>query len=175
MALDRWEPDRNIVAAVLSTPKATRRMTDLSGPDRSWLVAGLTLSGMTAKDIAARLSCSLRLVRTIRAEDMTQVCYLAQQRERALADEVRQTELANRLMRRELETVRQSAARLRLQLDQIVDAHLTGTLAVFRRCGHPKVGYNVYRCSGREYCRTCRADWDRTHRKNAKSAASVQT
>lgn len=170
MALDRWEPDRNIVAAVLSTPKATRKMTDLSGPDRSWLVAGLTLAGMTAQSIAERMSCSLRLVRTVRAEDMTQVCFLAQQQERVLADQLRQAELSHRLMRLELK----SAERLRRQLDQIVDAHVTGTLSVFPRCGHPKVGYNVYRCRKREYCRTCRTEWDRTHRKKGASAPSVQ-
>lgn len=171
--LERWEPDRNIVAAVLSTPKAARKMTDLSGPDRSWLVAGLTLAGMTAHCIAERLSCSLRLVRTIRAEEMTQVCFLAQQREAALADEVRQSELARRLMRRELEAAKKAAVRMRQQLDQIVDAHLAGDLAVFPRCRHPKIGYNVYRSAGREYCRTCRTEWDRKHRKNSKSAASV--
>lgn len=167
MQPDRWEPDRNIVAAVLSTPKSTRKMTDLSGPDRSWLVAGLTLSGMTAQSIADRLSCSLRLVRTIRAEDMTQVCYLAQLWEKDLLDDVRQTELQSRLARREKDAAERRLAQLRLQFDQVLDAHLTGTLKSFPRCGHPKVEYNVYRYGKREYCRTCRADWDRENRNRA--------
>lgn len=163
--LERWEPDHNLVASVLSTPKSTKRMTDLSGPDRSWLVAGLTLSGMTAKAIADRLSCSLRLVRTIRSEEMTEVCHWSQQREVELADELRRAVLDQRLMGRELESARQAEARVRLQLDQVLDAYLTGTLSVFRRCRHPKVGYNVYTCGGREYCRTCRTDWDQKNRK----------
>lgn len=159
----------------MSSPKSSWKMTDMSAPDRCWLVAGLTLAGVTAQDIADRLSCSLRLVRTIRAEDMTQVCFLAQQREAALADEVRKTELAQRLTARELAKANADMDRLRLQLDQIIDAHMAGTLSVFPRCGHPKVPYNVYKHTDRsgpapkvrEYCRECRGKWDKENRKTA--------
>lgn len=151
----------------MSSPKSSWKMTDMSASDRCWLVAGLTLAGVTAQDIADRLSCSLRLVRTIRAEDMTQVCFLAQQREAALADEVRKTELAHRLTTRELAEANTDMDRLRLQLDQIIDAHVAGTLSVFPRCGHPKVGYNVYEHGGRTYCRECRGKWDKENRKTA--------
>ncbi|BBC28617.1 hypothetical protein [Mycobacterium phage PR] len=172
VASERWEPDNSIVEVALSTPKSTRRMTDLSGPDRSWLVAGLTLWGMTAQEIADRLSCSLRLVRTIRAEEMTQVCYLAQEREAALTDEVRQLDMAARMLRRERDCALQEVARLRAQLDQVIDAHVTGVLETFPKCGHPKVGYNVYKRAGRSYCRTCRRDWDQANR-SAATRASV--
>ena len=176
MPLERWEPDHNLVASVLSTPKSTKRMTDLSGPDRSWLVAGLTLSGMTAKAIADRLSCSLRLVRTIRSEEMTQVCHWSQKREAALVDEVRKTKLEYRLMRRSLEQAEYAKQRMRAQLDQVLDAHLMGTLTLFPRCGHPKVPYNVYRYvdrSGpsprtREACRECNRDRVAKHREKRK-------
>lgn len=165
MTSDRWEPDSNIIAAALSTPKFRQRMTDLTPPDRSWLVAGLTLAGLTAQGIADRLSCSLRLVRTVRADDMTQVCLMAQQREASLLDDVRKMELEYRLTRLGLDAQRAETDRLRTQLDQILDAYTTGTLTMFPRCGHPKVGYNVYRYRDREYCRTCRRTWDQTRRK----------
>lgn len=139
-------------------------MTDLSGPDRSWLVAGLTLAGMTAQSIADRLSCSLRLIRTIRSEEMTEVCYRSQKLEAEMSDEVRRSELALRLARRELERAQQVTQQVKLQLDQIIDAHMAGTLAFFPRCSHPKVGYNVYSSNGRDYCRTCRALWDQANR-----------
>lgn len=163
-----------MVAAVLSTPKFRMKMTDLSEPDRSWLVAGLTLAGMTAHGIAERLSCSLRLVRTIRAEDMTQVCLLAQHREQALTNELRKMELEYRLARLGLDAKDAEVTRLQRQLDQILDAYTAGTLHTFRRCGHPKVGYNVYRSQGREYCRECRRAWDQTHRKAGTTSVSVR-
>lgn len=166
--MDRWEPDDHLVEAALSSPKFTKRMTDLSCPDRSWLVAGLTLAGMTAQSIADRLSCSLRLVRTIRAEEMTQVCYLAQQREAALTEMHRAADRAERLAAHELTTAKAQLARLRFELDQIIDAHIAGTVSTFPKCGHPKVGYNVYRSRGRDYCRECRRCWDREHRGKVK-------
>lgn len=144
-------------------------MADLPPPDRAWLVAGLTLAGLTAEDIAARLSCSLRLVRAIRAEDMTHVCLLAQQRETALADSLRKMELEYRLARIDLDTQSRTLRRLERQLDQVVAAHLAGTMSVFPRCRHPKVGYNVYRHGGREYCRECRRGWDQTRRSRTRS------
>lgn len=148
-------------------------MTDLSEPDRCWLVAGLTLAGITAQDIADRLSCSLRLVRTIRADHMTQVCLLAQEREAVLVEQVRKIELEYKLVCRDLDSLRTEVSRLRLQRDQILDAHTAGTIKVFPRCGHPKVGYNVYRSKDREYCRECRRAWDQTHRKARVSSVSV--
>lgn len=139
-------------------------MADLATPDRAWLVAGLTLAGLTAKDIASRMSCSLRLVRTIRAEDMTHVCLLAQQREASLTGDLRKMELEYRLARIDLDQQGRDLRRLQKQLDQVIAAHLNGTLALFPRCRHPKVGYNVYRHGGREYCRQCRREWDQTRR-----------
>jgi len=156
-----------MVEAALSTPKFRRRMNELSGPDRSWLVAGLTLAGLTAQAIADRLSCSLRLVRTIRAEDMTQVCLIAQSREAALHDEMRKMELEYRLARLGMDAKEAENNRLRMQLDQIIDAHSAGGMSTFRRCGHPKVRYNVYRYRDREYCRECRRAWDQNRRKRA--------
>ena len=45
-------------------------ITELTGPDRAWVVAGLAAAGWTAEETAAQLRCSLRLIRQIRAEPM---------------------------------------------------------------------------------------------------------
>lgn len=169
-----------MVDSVLSTPKSSWKMTDLSGPDRSWLVAGLTLAGVTAQDIADRLSCSLRLVRTIRAEDMTQVCYLAQQQLKTMADDLRQAELTERLTSRELTKSQAETERVQGQLDQITDRLMKGTLEAFPRCGHPKVDWNVYTHTDRsvsppkvrEYCRECNAGRATSYRERLKKAKS---
>ncbi|WP_237162362.1 hypothetical protein [Mycolicibacterium fortuitum] len=163
-APQRWEPDAQMVAAVLSMPKASRKMTELSDADRSWLVAGLTLAGVTAQDIADRLSCSLRLVRAIRAEDMTQMAVVAQTETRALGDELRAERCDHSVTRRQLAAAEAENARLRAQLDQLVDAHQAGTLDLFR-CGHPRVKYNEYRHGGKSYCRECRRDYQANRRK----------
>lgn len=144
-------------------------MTDLSGPDRSWLVAGLTLAGMTAQSIADRLSCSLRLVRTIRSEEMTEVCYRSQKLEAEMSDEVRRSELALRLSRRELDRAQQVTQQVKLQLDQIIDAHMAGTLKLFPKCGHPKLDYNVYEFDGRLFCRMCAAERAASYRRRKKA------
>ncbi|UVT31438.1 DNA binding protein [Mycobacterium phage Mask] len=154
-APQRWEPDEQMVAAVLSMPKASRKMTELSDADRAWLVAGLTLAGVTAQDIADRLGCSLRLVRSIRAEDITQMAYIAQQETLKLGDELRSERCLHAVTRRELADARAEVERLRAQVDQLVDAHMTGELRVFPKCGHPMVPYNTYEHGGRRWCREC--------------------
>ncbi|MHC9292043.1 hypothetical protein ACRCUN_06220 [Mycobacterium sp. LTG2003] len=164
-APQRWEPDDQMVAAVLSMPKASRKMTELSDPDRAWLVAGLTLAGMTAEDIAERTSCSRRLVMSIRAEDMTQVCKVAQKQTGEIGDELRAERCQHAVTRRELSDARAETERLRAQLDQLVDAHMAGTLTLFR-CGHPRVRYNIYEHGGKSYCRQCRTDRQAVRRAN---------
>lgn len=154
----RWEPDANMVDAVKSTPKSSWKMTDLSGPDRSWLVAGLTLAGVTAQDIADKMGCSLRLVRTIRAEDMTQVCYLAQQQLTSMADDLRQAELAQRLTERELAAANEKTGRVQGQLDDVLDALSTGEVKGLLPCGHVNAPFNVYENRGRTFCRKCGCD-----------------
>lgn len=111
-----------MVDAVLSMPKASRKMTELSGPDRSWLVAGLTLAGVTADEIAERTGCSRRLVMAIRAEDMTQVCKLAQQQVSELDAELSAERSAHSVTRRDLVVSRAESARLRAQVGQLLKA-----------------------------------------------------
>lgn len=62
-------------------------MRELSGPDRSWIVASLTVQGWTVAAIADRLKCSLRLVQTIKTEPMTRVALYALEIAHELANE----------------------------------------------------------------------------------------
>jgi len=151
---DRWTPDEQLVAAVLSG--TGKKMADLCDADRSWVVAALTRRGHTADDIADRLGCSLRLVRSIRALDMTQVCLLMQSNAdnatneiRLLRSELRATEIA-------AQTVREELARTRDKLNRLIDAQIVGA-KVCGKCGTPMTGYNVYvhPATGKEYCREC--------------------
>lgn len=72
--VERWEPDLHLL---VHAKMGGCRAVDLTGPDRAWVVAGLTAAGLTADEIADRLHCSLRLVRQIKAEPMTIVATYA--------------------------------------------------------------------------------------------------
>lgn len=81
---ERWQPDNALVFAV----RARRvPIADLTGPDRAWLVAALTVEGWTVAAIADRLKCSLRLIQQIKAEAMTQVALYALAMERELRNQ----------------------------------------------------------------------------------------
>lgn len=170
MTPPRWEPDGQLVAAVLSTPKAARKMADLPDPDRVWVVAGLTLAGMTAKDIAARLGCSLRLVRSIRALEMTQVCVWAQAQLRAADAERRAERCEKQVAQLQLASTRVELARVRSHMAELFDKFVEGDrVETFRTCGHPKLNWNVYRHKGREYCRECNRDRAGQYRERRKT------
>lgn len=80
----RWQPDE---ALVLTVRTRCLEMKELSGPDRSWVVASLTVQGWTVAAIADRLKCSLRLVQTIKTEPMTRVALYALEIAHELANE----------------------------------------------------------------------------------------
>lgn len=131
-------------------------MADLSLADRSWVVAGLTLAGLTAKDIAERLGCSLRLVRSIRAEDMTQVCVLMQSESQNFADELRLSKSEHEVTRREAIEALAEAGRVRRQRDRLLDEKITGGEVCSR--GHQMDRYNTYvqEKTGKRFCRACK-------------------
>jgi hypothetical protein len=152
----RWEPDGQLVAAVLSSPRA-RRMANLPAPDRCWVVAGLTLAGLTAKDIAERLGCSLRLVRSIRAEPMTQVCLLMQRESRNFSDELRLKQSEHQVTRHHLSDVTAAADRYKRQLDNVLDKIMIGEpVTTCRKCNTPMDKWNTYEHRGKRWCRECR-------------------
>lgn len=135
-------------------------MADLAAPDRAWVVAHLTAEGMTAADAADRLGCSLRLVKTVRADPMTAVVGL-------LIAETAAFEGESRLLRSELSaTTRDAAALTSLVADLRTQiARLTGEQRC--RAGHRLTPWNSYRRpDGRTECRECIAARSRRYRQN---------
>lgn len=114
----RWEPDLNLL---VHARMGVCRAVDLDGPDRAWVVAGLSALGLTADEIADRLKCSLRLVRQIKAEPMTIVATYAlgvqDKLDRARLLITRQREEHQRELRRAAAQL----ARCRWQRDQYID------------------------------------------------------
>lgn len=155
----RWEPDDQLVAAVLAGVRG-HRMSALAHPDRCWVVAGLTLAGLTAEDIAERLACSLRLVRALRAEDMTQVCLRTQREAAAFADELRLADTERRAARIALEAKAVEVDQLRAQVRRLI-APTEGP-----RCGrgHEMTKYNTYERNGRRWCRECHRERQAVYR-----------
>lgn len=155
----RWEPDDQLVPAVLAGVRAYR-MALLSHPDRCWVVAGLTLAGLTAEDIAERLSCSLRLVRALRADDMTQVCLRVQRETDSFRDELRLAHTERRAARLACQAKDLEIAQLRAQVHRLI------TPADGPRCsrGHAMTKYNTYHRNGRNFCRECHRERQAAYR-----------
>lgn len=146
-------PDEQLVPAVLAG--TSRKMSQLCSSDRSWVVAGLTLAGLTAEDIADRLSCSLRLVRSIRAEDMTQVCVQMQSETDNFANELRLSRASNAAQTARIAELSSELDRVKAKLCRVLDAHMG--VKKCGRCETPMTGYNVYThdATGKDFCREC--------------------
>lgn len=115
---ERWRPDD---ALVLTVRTRSLVIADLSGPDRAWIVASLTVEGWTVAAIADRLSCSLRLVQQIKAEPMTLVALYALGVERQLREERGLRHLEGRLAGQEIAARDQRIAQLTSQRDRMLD------------------------------------------------------
>lgn len=139
----RWSPDEQLVPAILAGGPHTMR--DLTPPDSAWVVAGLRLKGLTAREIADRLKpCSLRQIRAINAEPMTQVCLLYQIERENFANTHHMSETDIRRLSRELADALSAVERYKRQLDVLLDAHLVGEAGGTFSCGCPKTRYNTY-------------------------------
>lgn len=168
----RWVPDEQLVPAILAGGPQTMR--DLAPPDRSWVVAGLRLKGLTASEIADRLKpCSLRQIRAINAEPMTQVCLLYQIERDNFASEHRMAASELRRLASELVTACSAAERYKRQLDIMLDLHVTGDAGAAFVCGCPKTKYNTYvhPATGKTSCRTHRTLAVAAHRERQRVAA----
>lgn len=202
----RWEPDTNLVAAVLSVPRTTFKLTDLNWHDRCWLVAGLGKkvlgeAGLTAQEIANRTRCSLRLVRDIRAEELTQGFVVAHKLNAALTSELSSERSVHSATRRNLEERTYAGDQLQKRFDQLIEAMAKakrkaqfsdkpdkqGNLVKLCSKNHPIVGYNLYRYTDknghtREICRECnrqrvakcRASKQKPQRETACNATALQ-
>lgn len=139
-------------------------MSELSAADRSWVVAGLTLAGLTAEEIRDRLACSLRSVRAIRAEPMTQICLIYQREVDNFANEMRLAVSSSAGLRRALHDATIERDRLRSQLDNVLDARMVGESVDVCGRGHLLTAYNTYINNGRRWCRECHAERQRDYR-----------
>lgn len=170
----RWQPDEQLIPAILAgSPK---RMSDLCEPDRCWTVAGLGRAGLTAEDIADRLKCSLRLVRTIRAMPLTRAFVYAQTETATWIQESQLAAATLAAVQRELETTRAELAAARDRLGRLIDAHITGTESC-GRCGTPWDHGNTYWEGTKRRCRNCnrlKQQAFRDRRKNAEVGLDPQ-
>lgn len=114
----RWQPDP---ALVLTVRTRALPISELSGPDRAWVVAALTVQGWTVSAIAERLRCSLRLVQDIKAEPMTKVALYALQLEDDLANERRLRRMEERLATQGVAHLERRIQQLTTQRDILLD------------------------------------------------------
>lgn len=113
----RWQPDDALVPTLHTR---SLPIADLSGPDRAWAVAALTVQGWTVAAIADRLCCSLRLVQQIKTEPMTLVALHALALEQRLAHAAALGRLAEIQQARELAEAQGQIARLTRQRDVLM-------------------------------------------------------
>ena len=113
-----WTPDEHLVPCALAGRVDVR---SLPGPDRVHVISELTRTGLTAVEVADRLSCSLRFVRQVNADPMSAMYEYA----RTVADEAdrvrddAQREAAR--LARERDEARAAADRYRAQRDDLID------------------------------------------------------
>lgn len=148
----RWQPDDQLVPAILAGSR--KRMADLSDSDRSWVVAGLGIAGLTAEEIAERLKCSLRLVRSVRALPLTRAFEYAQTETTNWVNEARLASTALRAAESRIAAMESELTRARAKLSRMIDAHIVGTPSC-RRCGTPWDRGNTYFEGGKRRCRNC--------------------
>lgn len=116
---ESWQPD----AALVFSVRARRvPISQLSAPDRAWLVAALTVQGWTVAAIAAQLMCSLRLIQQIKAEDITKVALFALEVDARRAAEASMRHLEGRLFSAAIAEKDATIARLLHQRDAMLDA-----------------------------------------------------
>jgi hypothetical protein len=148
----RWQPDEQLVPAILAGSR--KRMADLQDNDRAWVVAGLGLAGLKAEDIAERLKCSLRLVRSIRALPLTKACVYAQTETTSWRNETRLATSALKERDIRINALVGELERARSKLSRLIDAHVVGTPSC-GRCGTPWDKGNTYYEGTKRRCRNC--------------------
>ena len=163
-AAPRWQPDLQLVPAMLVVPRWPKRLTEYEEPDRCWIVAGLTLADWSAEEIVHRIGGSIRLIRDIRSKPMTSLCTLMHEEMEKLTKELRLSEIDRAATEHELAQTTREAERLRLQRDQVIEKRKAGKPVDVFPCGHSKSSWNLYRQTGtrsngrkftRECCREC--------------------
>lgn len=165
----RWLPDDQLVHAILAG--GHRDIRTLGQEDRSWVIAGLKAfgrakvqvgdddesrkgRGMTSEDIAERLCCSLRLVRTIQARPLTRIAEYALHETKNFTDELRLARSSITAHEITEARLREELKRTREQLNRLIDAQIVGE-DLCKRCGTPFDKVNTYFEAGKRRCREC--------------------
>ena len=149
--MQKWEPDEQLVDAI-RTGRCSQSYSDLTRPDRAWVVAGLTDAGLTSEHIAELLGCSLRTVHVVKTDPLTAVCLTYMAETAAFHREVRLLRSELTRMTCDRDTAALSASRLRTTLARI-------TAERSQTCSkglHDMDKYNTYTDPhGRRWCREC--------------------
>lgn len=162
--LTGWKPDALLVPALLAG--SPTRMDDLNGADRAWAVVVMTDDeAMTAEEIADRLDCSLRLVRTILAGPEAALT-------RLYRAEVEAFEMTHSMQSGEVTRLATALAdteaerdRLAAQRDRLLQLTLAERAGEVHRCGCPVTRYNTYiDPRGKRQCREHRRQAVARHR-----------
>ncbi|AXN53351.1 HNH endonuclease [Mycobacterium phage Thonko] len=140
--LPRWSPDELLVPAILAGSPTV--MSDLSLADRAWAVLQLKDLGYTAEFTAERLDCSVRLVRSIIADDLGQVMRRYIDQSETNTRESVMTAAEVKRLAAELAAAEAARDRYHGQLTRLLDDRREGRDPVFRKCGCPKTRYNTY-------------------------------
>lgn len=157
--LNAWQPDHQLIAAVLAQTRHHSTITCKT--DKCWLIAGLTESErMKAEDIADRLKCSLRMVRTLLAEPRTKAFRMYFREASTFREELSLSQHELRVRTSELAAARRDVDRLKRQKDQLLDAAMTGEPIKLCKHNHLMTKYNTYEhpATGKKSCRTCRRE-----------------
>lgn len=165
-AAPRWQPDMQLVPAILLTPRWPRHLTDYDEPDRCWIIAGVDLAGWSANEIKDRIGGSIRLIRDLRSLPFTELCKLMQTEITRLETDLRVEQISHAATQNALAGEIRAAGRLKTQLDQVLDLRVVGEqVELCSRGKHPMVKYNQYIHGGKVRCRACRQEWDAENRK----------
>jgi UDP-N-acetylmuramoylalanine-D-glutamate ligase len=160
-----------LIASVLAN--GTVRMAKLDDADRCWVVAGLGRAGLTAQDIADRLGCSVRLVKAIRAEAMTELARMYQREASVFADEMRLALSELKFVRVECDAAKRELEMARQRIARTLLAQAAGEKPC-GQCGAAMDKYNTYVHRGKRYCRACRRERQRRYEERVRASGLEQ-
>ena len=170
---EAWEPDRLLVPAILAH---SRHHSELScKTDKCWVVAALTEDGMVAEEIADRLKCSLRLVRTLLADARTKAFRVYFREAETFAQELALVRHELQVRSVEARKATDLLARVTEQRDQLIALARKGEAPRVCKRNHLVIGYNAYTHpkTKKVSCRTCRRDAMRRLRGNADTTVDI--
>ncbi|QFP94693.1 hypothetical protein I5G59_gp73 [Mycobacterium phage LilMcDreamy] len=159
-----WQPDALLVPALLAG--SPTRMDDLCGADRAWAVVVMTDDeGLTADEIADRLDCSLRLVRTVLAGPEVVLTRLYRAEVEAFERTLDMTGGEVQRLATALGETEADRDRIQHQRDRLLQSALAEREGQTFRCGCPMTRYNTYVSPrGKRGCRKHRAEAVARHR-----------